>query len=566
MLTADLFAADGAVDHGVVAARVGAVGLDLVFPDGLAGRVARGGNLGVLTADLFAADGAVDHGVVAAGGGAVGLDLVFPDGLAGGVARGGDRQIGDLDGKIFVLEILAGEIAAFGVAVPVGLRAGLGAGGENLIDADRVMDVGGADPDEAVQNAPVILAVGVEVDVDLAGVLGVHGVLGVVALGIPAGDPVVLHLDDLDLLTLSQLGVQQVLVVIVGVLSEDVPGVDAVDVPIGPDQVVAVEEQTDVFAGEFLTADGTVDDLVEAALYAESGLCLVLDHGLAGGVARGLVRHGHAGEFLAADGAVDDLVMAAGLGAGGGDHILLNSRAGGVAVGREEVVVHCIAAVGAHIDGVALLGAGRRDDLLRLVGVACGLDGLGLDLVADGALAGPLAVLGAGGGGGNGPFAPVVARSLDHRGLGRVAAGAFMGLLAVLGAGGLSDDGPLAPVVAGGGIHELVLGKLFGQLLVGEDQAFQRTVGSVAVVVAQGAVHGAGGRDRFHIHDIVLVHGGRHQLVQGDGLLVASIIAEPRAVAGVVILKGPGIAGNFRVSVIEGNRVRYRVFGRDKGI
>ena len=72
-------------------ARLGAAGRFRLGP--FAPVMAQGGNGDGLAAQFRAADGAIDHCVIAARLGAGGRDFVFADGLAGAVARGRDDGI-----------------------------------------------------------------------------------------------------------------------------------------------------------------------------------------------------------------------------------------------------------------------------------------------------------------------------------------------------------------------------------------------------------------------------------------------------------------------------------------
>ena len=517
-------------------ALLGAAGLDGEGP--FAHVVAQG--RGLVVGVAVTAAGAGVGGVAALGAGGLGDDGNVV------VAQRLDHGLCDLLGQGLVGEVALMERAALVGAAVVGDSAGLGAGGGNRVNEFGAVDVDLADPEEAavlVEVGPVRLAVGVEVDVDLAGMIGVHGVLGVKALGIPAGDLVVLHLDDLERLADGQVGVQLVLVFVVGVGPEDVSGLDAVHVPIGVggEQIVAVVQHADVLAAQHGAAALTGDDQIIAAGLAEFGGDIALLRRFSGIVAQRIIFHLLAVlQVLAADGAVGDQLVDAALGAGGllPLQVFLDGLAGDVAGGGDRLGLDLVAdgaLAGLHAvlgaggfggglplaPGVAgggdLIGLGFQNCLAALaadhqiVRAGCGtgglhavllgsgqlhmaqsLDGLGLGGVADGALAGLLAVLGAGGGRGDLPFAPVMARSLDHRGLGQVAAGAFTGLLAVLGAGGGRGDFPLAPVVAQSGLAVHLYGLVGQQAVVGGITGLG--AGGLGDLCGIGGVDVAGGR------------------------------------------------------------------------
>ena len=84
-LAAQLFTANGAVDHFIVAACYGTGGLDTVFLNSLTGSVGSQFQFLSLAAQLFTANGAVDHFIVAACYGTGGLDTVFLNSLTGSV-------------------------------------------------------------------------------------------------------------------------------------------------------------------------------------------------------------------------------------------------------------------------------------------------------------------------------------------------------------------------------------------------------------------------------------------------------------------------------------------------
>ena len=135
-------------------------------------------------------------------------------------------------------------------------------------------------------------------------------------------------------------------------------------------------------------------------------------------------------------------------------------------------------------------------------------------------------------------------------------------------AGGGFDDilgDRIAGQMSKRGEGELLVGLLLGQALVGKLLVGQRTaLGNTVIVGGEAGLRTCGfhGGDKLNVVHMGVVH----QLVQGHGLLGASIIAEPGVVAGVGILKGYVIAGNDCVSVSDGNCVRIRIFRRLKGI
>ena len=382
-----------------------------------------------------------------AGGGAAGLGIIGP--LAHVVAQSVDGGI-ELLGELLILEALVVELAVRIGAVPVGFIAGLGTGRIGGEDQLRIMDVYLADPEVAAEFVPVAVAVGVEVDHHVAGMVFVNGILGAHAVGIPDGDGVVLHLDDLDLLVLVQSGLEHELVLrIVRVDDKEVRGVDAVHVPIrlGGKQIIAVVEQTDVLGPEHRVADAAVGHQIVAARNAGQRIDAVL-------FSRGL-------------------------------RVVQN---GDLLVGR------VVASGAGHVVRPAGLGTGRGLALVLNQIVAQSFHRLGLGLAADGALVHPLAGLDAGGLAVHDPVAPGVARSRNRLGLCRVAVETLVFPLALIGAGGIEGHEPLAPAVVAGIGEVAVLGLVAAGALVGGPATVHAgglfDVNYDGEVVAQGGLAG----------------------------------------------------------------------------
>ena len=113
---AQLFTADGAVNHGLIGTGHGAGGIDRILDHGCSGCVTQGGNGDRLTAELCAADIAIDRDVVGTAIGAVGSDLMLLFRLAGGMPQSGG---------------LVGHIAVAADGAGVGGIAAGGAGGRS---------------------------------------------------------------------------------------------------------------------------------------------------------------------------------------------------------------------------------------------------------------------------------------------------------------------------------------------------------------------------------------------------------------------------------------------------
>ena len=146
-----------------------------------------------------------------------------------------------------------------------------------------------ADPEVSAELGPfATFTVGVEVDCHVAVMVGVNSVLHAFTVRIPSGNHTVLNVYDLDLLTHGQAGVQHHLIAVVGVRPEDVPGVDAVHVPIGigGEQVVAVVKRPDMFPAQFLVACVTVGNKIVSAFYAELRINNLLRDRIIWGVSR----------------------------------------------------------------------------------------------------------------------------------------------------------------------------------------------------------------------------------------------------------------------------------------
>ena len=114
----------------------------------------------------------------------------------------------------------------------------------------------GDDPEVSAEGSPIVNVAVFEINRDAAGMRLVHRVLVINYVRIPSNNAVLIHLDDLDLVPIGKLGLKHHFRGIVGIDNEFLILVNGVDVPAGPDQIVAVVQCAGIGRGVFSVADG----------------------------------------------------------------------------------------------------------------------------------------------------------------------------------------------------------------------------------------------------------------------------------------------------------------------
>ena len=98
----------------------------------------------------------------------------------------------------------------------------------------------GDDPEVSAEGSPIGNVAVFEINRDAAGMRLVHRVLVIISVGIPSNNAVFIYVNDLDLVPKGKLGLKHQFRGIAGIDNEFLILVNGVDVPAGPDQIVAV--------------------------------------------------------------------------------------------------------------------------------------------------------------------------------------------------------------------------------------------------------------------------------------------------------------------------------------
>ena len=114
----------------------------------------------------------------------------------------------------------------------------------------------GDDPEVSAEGSPIGNVAVFEINRDAAGMHLVHRVLATNSAGIPINNAVFIYVNDLDLVLDGKLGLEHILAAVIRILGKYLVLVDGVDIPAGPDQIVAVGQCAGIGRGVFSVADG----------------------------------------------------------------------------------------------------------------------------------------------------------------------------------------------------------------------------------------------------------------------------------------------------------------------